>query len=44
MKEGEDYLVVMVYCCKEWPILAGVGWGRCGDCGEKPQHRPEPLG
>lgn len=28
--------ILYVYCCQVWPIVFGVGYGRCGRCGRKP--------
>lgn len=31
-----EALIVTMYCCRPWPILALAPVGRCGECGERP--------
>jgi hypothetical protein len=33
--------VIYVKCCRIWPIIAVVGWGRCGLCGRRPVETPD---
>lgn len=28
--------VIIAVCCREWPLAAGIPWGYCGECGDKP--------
>lgn len=33
---GKFGLLRIAVCCREWPVYAFAGWGRCGECGERP--------
>lgn len=28
--------LIIVHCCRDWPLSPYMGWGRCGICGEHP--------
>lgn len=33
--------IITLHCCKAWPIIMGLPWGYCGDCGRKPRRRDD---
>lgn len=35
-RETPPVLILKAVCCREWDILAGAWWGRCGYCGTRP--------
>lgn len=38
IRRNRSYVgIVIVKCCREWPIVAGSTWRRCGYCGRHPE-------
>lgn len=32
-----EKMMIVLYCCRAWPILVNAGVGHCGLCGERPR-------
>ena len=36
-------ILVVGHCCRDWPMIPFVRWGRCGDCGETPERTDKSI-